>query len=164
MITAPCARWLFLAIPAAVGLLVWRTPLVRLLLERGEFTAHSTTLTTPLALFSIGLIGHSAVEIQARAFYALHDTRTPVIIGIGAMALNVLLRLAPRPPGARRAGARQHHRDDVGDGAAVDPVGTQARWPGLAGLWRRSRRRPGCAAMAAGCSGRTTGAARRIRF
>ncbi len=90
---------LFLAIPAAVGLLTWRTPLVRLLLERGQFTHESTALTTTaLAFYSLGLIGHSAVEILARAFYALHDTRTPVIVGVSTMALNVLLSLALRGP------------------------------------------------------------------
>jgi putative peptidoglycan lipid II flippase len=93
-VTATLRGVLFLSIPAAVGLLVWRTPLVRMLLERGEFDAESTMLTTAaLAFYSIGLIGHSAVEILARAFYALHDTRTPVAIGIGAMVLNVLLSL-----------------------------------------------------------------------
>jgi putative peptidoglycan lipid II flippase len=90
---------LFLAIPAAVGLLVWRVPLVRLLLERGEFNMRSTALTAAaLAFYSIGLIGHSAIEILARAYYALHDTRTPVIIGIAAMALNVALSLWLRVP------------------------------------------------------------------
>jgi putative peptidoglycan lipid II flippase len=85
---------LFLAIPAAVGLLVWRTPLIRMLLERGAFTATSTQLTAAaLAFYSFGLIGHSVVEIVTRAFYALHDTRTPVVIGIGAMGLNVVLSL-----------------------------------------------------------------------
>ena len=85
---------LFLTIPAAAGLLVWRTPLIRMLLERGEFTADSTTLTAAaLAFYSFGLIGHSVVEIVTRAFYALHDTRTPVGVGIGAMALNVALSL-----------------------------------------------------------------------
>lgn len=98
-VTATLRGVLFLAIPAAVGLFVWRTPLVRMLLERGEFTAESTTLTTAaLAFYSFGLIGHSAVEILARAFYALHDTRTPVAIGIGTMALNVLLSLLLRGP------------------------------------------------------------------
>ena len=93
------ARVLFLAIPAAVGLLVWRVPLVRLLLERGEFNARSTALTAAaLAFYSIGLIGHSAIEILARAYYALHDTRTPVIVGIAAMALNVALSLWLRVP------------------------------------------------------------------
>ena len=98
-ITATLRGVLFLAIPAAVGLLVWRTPLIRMLLERGEFTVQSTALTTfALAFYSLGLVGHSAVEIQARAFYALHDTRTPVIIGIGAMALNLLLSVILRRP------------------------------------------------------------------
>jgi putative peptidoglycan lipid II flippase len=88
---------LFLAIPAAVGLLVWRVPLIRMLLERGEFTARSTQLTSvALACYAFGLIGHSVVEIVARAFYALHDTRTPVGIGIGAMALNVALSVILR--------------------------------------------------------------------
>jgi putative peptidoglycan lipid II flippase len=85
---------LFLTIPATAGLFVWRVPLIRLLLERGEFTARSTQMTAAaLAFFAFGLIGHSVVEIVARAFYALHDTRTPVAVGVGAMALNVLLSL-----------------------------------------------------------------------
>ena len=85
---------LFLTIPAAAGLFVWRVQLIRMLLERGEFTARSTQLTAEaLAFFAFGLIGHSVVEIVARAFYALHDTRTPVAVGVGAMALNVVLSL-----------------------------------------------------------------------
>jgi putative peptidoglycan lipid II flippase len=85
---------LFLSIPAAVGLLIWRTPLIRMLLERGAFTPESTQLTAAaLAFYSLGLIGHSVVEIVTRAFYALHDTRTPVGIGIAAMGLNVALSL-----------------------------------------------------------------------
>lgn len=90
---------LFLAIPAAVGLFVWRLPLIQLLLERGEFTSRSTDLTAvALAFYAFGLIGHSALEIFARAYYALHDTRTPVIIGIAAMGLNVVLSLVLRGP------------------------------------------------------------------
>ncbi len=90
---------LFLAIPAAAGLFAWRVPLIRLLLERGEFTSRSTELTAvALAFYAFGLVGHSAVEILARAFYALHDTRTPVAAGVGAMAGNVLLSLWLRGP------------------------------------------------------------------
>jgi putative peptidoglycan lipid II flippase len=64
---------LFLTIPAAAGLFVWRVPLIRMLLERGEFTARSTQMTAAaLAFFAFALIGHSVVEIVARAFYALH--------------------------------------------------------------------------------------------
>ena len=39
--------------------------------------------------FAAGLIGHAIVEILARAFYSLHDTKTPVVVGIVAMSLNV---------------------------------------------------------------------------
>ena len=85
---------LFLAIPATVGLFVWRVPLIRMLLQRGEFTATSTELTAyALAFYAFGLVGHSVVEIVARAFYALHDTRTPVLITFGGVGLNVLLSL-----------------------------------------------------------------------
>jgi putative peptidoglycan lipid II flippase len=85
---------LFLAIPAAVGLFVWRVPLIRMLLQRGAFTATSTELTAyALAFYAFGLIGHSVVEIVARAFYALHDTRTPVLITFAGVGLNVLLSL-----------------------------------------------------------------------
>jgi putative peptidoglycan lipid II flippase len=85
---------LFLAVPAAVGLIVLRVPLVGAIFQRGSFTATSTGLVAPvLALFALGLPAHSVVEIVVRAFYAMHDTKTPVLVGIGAMALNVLLSL-----------------------------------------------------------------------
>jgi putative peptidoglycan lipid II flippase len=97
-LSATLGAVLFLTIPAAVGLFVWRVPLVRMLLERGVFTAHSTELTAyALAFYAFGLIGHSLLEITSRAFYALHDTRTPVAIGVGSMVLNVVLSLLLRP-------------------------------------------------------------------
>jgi len=85
---------LFLTIPAAVGLYLLRVPLIALLLERSEFTAESTALVAyALQFYAIGLVAHSVVEIVVRAFYALHDTWTPVVVGIGAMLLNILLSL-----------------------------------------------------------------------
>ncbi len=44
-----------------------------------------------LAIFAVGLPAHGAIEVLARAFFARQDTRTPVILGVGAMVLNVLL-------------------------------------------------------------------------
>ena len=81
---------LMLAIPASAGLILLRYPLVQVLYQRGAFTARSTDLVAwALLWYAAGLVGHTLVEILSRAFYALHDTRTPVIVGVGAMGLNI---------------------------------------------------------------------------
>ncbi|NPA92399.1 MAG: murein biosynthesis integral membrane protein MurJ [Chloroflexi bacterium] len=84
-----------LALPAAVGLIVLRKPVVALLFQRGEFTERSTELVAwALLWYTLGLVSHSVVEIVSRAFYALHDTKTPVLVGSVAMSLNVGLSFA----------------------------------------------------------------------
>lgn len=86
---------LLLSIPASLGLILLRQPLVALLYQRGEFGPRSTELVAwALLWFAAGLVGHSVVEILARAFYSLHDTKTPVFIGAAAMGLNILFSLA----------------------------------------------------------------------
>lgn len=81
---------LLLSVPASLGLILLRYPLVTALYQRGEFDAHSTELVAwALMWYSAGLVGHCVVEIMARAFYAMHDTRTPVAVGALAMSLNV---------------------------------------------------------------------------
>ncbi len=85
---------LFFTLPAAIGLILLARPLITVLLQRNAFTAASTALVvTALQLYALGLVGHSVVEVAARAFYALHDTATPVVIGVGAMLLNIVLSL-----------------------------------------------------------------------
>jgi putative peptidoglycan lipid II flippase len=85
---------LYLAVPAAVGLIVLATLLVQLVFQRGAFTSTSTHMVAwALTFYALGLPAHSVVEIVVRAFYAMHDTKTPVAIGIAAMGLNVLLSL-----------------------------------------------------------------------
>lgn len=85
---------IFLSLPASLGLLLLRRPIVSLLFERGAFDAQSTELVAwPLLWFAVGLLGHALVELTSRAFYALQDTRTPVLIGAAAMGLNVVLSL-----------------------------------------------------------------------
>jgi len=85
---------LLLSIPATFGLVILRTQLITALYQRGEFTSFSTQLVAwALLWYAIGLVGHSVVEIVARAFYALHDTKTPVFVGVGAMSLNILFSL-----------------------------------------------------------------------
>lgn len=85
---------LFFTIPAALALYLLRTPLVTVLFQRREFTNESTALVAyALQFYAVGLIAHAVVEIAVRAFYALHDTRTPVLVGIGAMVINIGLSL-----------------------------------------------------------------------
>jgi len=86
---------LFLSLPASLGLILLREPLVALLYQRGAFGASSTEqVAWALLWYAAGLVGHSLLEIVARAFYALHDTRTPVLVGATAMSLNIVLSLA----------------------------------------------------------------------
>jgi putative peptidoglycan lipid II flippase len=82
---------LFLAIPATVGLILMGEPAVSLF-EQGAWTSESTRATAwALSFYATGLAGFVLLEILARAFYALEDTWTPVLVGIGAMASNIAL-------------------------------------------------------------------------
>jgi putative peptidoglycan lipid II flippase len=81
---------LLLSVPASLGLILLREPIISLVYQRGEFTAADTRLVAwALLWYAAGLVGHAMVEILARSFYALHDTKTPVLVGIAAMSLNV---------------------------------------------------------------------------
>jgi len=83
---------LFLAIPASVGLMLLAEPAVRLLLQRGAFDASSTELVVDaLVIYGLGVWAHASIEIVSRGFYALSDTRTPVVMAVVAMLLNVAL-------------------------------------------------------------------------
>jgi putative peptidoglycan lipid II flippase len=90
---------LFLSVPASVGLILLRRPLIEVLLQRGAFDAHSTeAVALALGFYALGLAGHSAVEIMARAFYSLHDTLRPVAVSLGGMVLNIVLSLVLSRP------------------------------------------------------------------
>ena len=82
---------IFLALPASIGLILLREPIVAMLYQRGQFDARMTELVAwALLWYAAGMIGHSILEVLTRAFYAQHDTKTPVIIGGLAMGLNVV--------------------------------------------------------------------------
>ncbi len=81
---------LALTIPATIGLLIFGRWAVQLLFERGEFTSESTTLVTwAVQGYALGLIGHSLLEVGARTFYAQQDTRTPLLVAVGAMIVSI---------------------------------------------------------------------------
>ncbi|MEI8131641.1 MAG: murein biosynthesis integral membrane protein MurJ [Leptolinea sp.] len=85
---------LLLSLPASIGLILLREPVIRFLYQGGRFGDRSTELVAwALLWYAAGLVGHCIVEIVSRAFYALHDTKTPVIIGVIAMSLNIFFSL-----------------------------------------------------------------------
>ncbi len=81
---------LFLTFPASVLLFLLRVPIVQTLFQSGAFSGQSTKLVAdPLALLAMGLGSYALVEVLTRAFYAMHDTRTPVIAGIIIIVANI---------------------------------------------------------------------------
>ena len=85
---------ILLVIPISVGAIILANPIVKLLFERGEFDARATQMTAvALVFYSIGMIGFGLRDILGKVFYALQDTKTPMINGMIAMSLNIVLNI-----------------------------------------------------------------------
>lgn len=83
---------IFLTLPCSVFLAVLRVPVVRLVFGAAQFTWESTVQTgLTLSAFCLGITAQALVYLLTRAFYAIHDTKTPVKISIGAMFSNIAL-------------------------------------------------------------------------
>jgi putative peptidoglycan lipid II flippase len=90
---------LVINIPAAVGLMVLATPIIRLLFQRGAFGPGDTLMMQPvLVVFAVGLPFFSFVTIVLRAFYAQKDTTTPVHAALLSFAVNLVLSLVLMRP------------------------------------------------------------------
>ena len=84
----------FITLPAMIGLIVLREPIIGLLFQRGAFGASAVRSTAEsLLFFSLGLPAFSGVRIIASTFYALQDTRTPMKTGVIAILFNLILGL-----------------------------------------------------------------------
>jgi putative peptidoglycan lipid II flippase len=93
-ISSALRMMLMLNVPATLGLVALSTPIVALLFEHGSFTANATVGTAAaLVFYAPGLVGYSAVKLAVPAFYALRDSRTPVIVGAVSVAFNIALNL-----------------------------------------------------------------------
>lgn len=80
---------LFLAFPAGVLLLVLRIPLVRLAYGAAEFPWSATLVTGKLvAIFALAVFAYGGIHVLVRAYYALHDTRTPFVVALGCVGLS----------------------------------------------------------------------------
>lgn len=81
-----------LTIPASFGLAFLSEPIIRLIFEHGRFTSYDTAKTAEaLVYYAIGLFAYSSVKITVPVFYALRDTKYPVIGSFMAVALNILI-------------------------------------------------------------------------
>ncbi len=85
---------LFLTLPAGVLLVVLRIPIVRLVFGASRFDWPATVLTgKTLAFFSLSLFAQAQIQLLARAFYSLYDSKTPVVIGGIAVIINTVLSI-----------------------------------------------------------------------
>ena len=86
---------LMLNVPAAVGLIVLAEPIVAMIYQRGMFLpADTSAAAAALMFYAPGLLGYSAVKIASPTFYAMRDSRTPVIVSVLSVLVNLGLNLA----------------------------------------------------------------------
>ncbi len=90
---------LVMGLPAALGLALLGRPMIELLFRGGRFGGASTdAVFAALSGYAAGLVGHAALEVAARVFFARQDTRTPLAVATVGMAVSVVLALALRGP------------------------------------------------------------------
>jgi putative peptidoglycan lipid II flippase len=84
----------FITIPAALGLMILREPIIRVLFQHGQFVAESTRLTArALLYYAVGLPALASVKLIVPAFYSTRDTKTPVIIASISLCINIVLNI-----------------------------------------------------------------------
>lgn len=84
----------FITVPAALGLMILREPIIRVLFQHGQFVAESTRLTArALLYYAIGLPALASVKLIVPAFYSARDTKTPVIVASLSMVINIVLNI-----------------------------------------------------------------------
>ncbi|MBR5329164.1 MAG: murein biosynthesis integral membrane protein MurJ [Firmicutes bacterium] len=85
---------LLLTVPAAIGLVVLRIPVVRILFEYGAFTPSDTLASaSALMFYAIGTVAYSLIMVLLRVFFAFSDIKTPVIAGLCGITVNIVISL-----------------------------------------------------------------------
>lgn len=81
-------------LPATVGLILVAEPTTRLLFQHGQITAHDATLIARSTMVYAGAIwAFSLLQIVNRAYYAVHDTVTPLVMSVVNIALNLVVEI-----------------------------------------------------------------------
>lgn len=82
---------LFLVLPITALLFLLRAQIVRIILGTGQFGWVDTRLTAAaLGIFSFGIFSQSLIPLISRAFYSVHNTKTPVLISLWSIVINIL--------------------------------------------------------------------------
>jgi putative peptidoglycan lipid II flippase len=90
------------SLPAAVGLLMLAGPLTATIYGYGKFHAHDVEMASyALMAYALGLMGFSLVKVLAPGYFARQNTRTPVLVGIRALAVNIAFNVAVVIPASR---------------------------------------------------------------
>lgn len=85
---------MLVGIPASIALFMLSTPIIQALFQRGEFTLEDTHMTAlALQCMSAGVISFMLIKVFAPGFYAQQDTKTPVRVGLMAVAANAILNV-----------------------------------------------------------------------
>lgn len=80
---------LLMTVPSSIGLYALGEDIVRVIYQRGLFTAYDTQQTAfALSCYAIGLVGYSGAKILTPAFYALKDSRTPMLLSLFSIVVN----------------------------------------------------------------------------
>ncbi|MFY2158384.1 murein biosynthesis integral membrane protein MurJ [Cytobacillus firmus] len=83
-----------MVLPATIGAMIFAEPLIRFLFGRGSFDQSDVILTSSaLFYYSLGMFGFGLREVLSRAFYSMHDTKTPMINAAVGVILNIVLNI-----------------------------------------------------------------------
>ena len=83
-----------LIIPISMGAIILAKPIVKVLFERGEFDSRATSMTAvALIMYSIGMVAFGLRDVLNKVFYSLQDTKTPMVNGVIAMSINIILNI-----------------------------------------------------------------------
>ena len=85
---------MLVGVPASIALFMLSTPIIQALFQRGQFTVEDTQMTAmALQCMSAGVISFMLIKVFAPGFYAQQDTKTPVRVGLMAVAANAILNV-----------------------------------------------------------------------
>jgi len=86
---------MLILVPTAIGMMIFSNWIIHIVFQRGAFDAYSTQVTSQVMFYAaVGLPFFGASRILASAFYALHDTKTPVKAATACLVINVVLNAA----------------------------------------------------------------------